>query len=291
LIDSSFTLRVLDERAWVGHNYSDSNSDHHVPESWTAMEASKYIIESMSYSRTTQSSTGLVAGLILMKGTSLATAECVGAVLETPRMDPIRIRRARYRLVLTLTCLCAPLCVYLLWNGSYRIGRHLVLPLEYRFQRPDITAPERFSGIIVLVGGFGRLSEAGRLARQYPHLKVVIGGAKGIPGVFAELGGGIESSRVVLEARSRNTYENALYSAELIRPQPGERWLLVTGASHMPRAIGSFRAAGFEVEPWPVYDLISEDAPLFDVGVHEWFGLFVYRLLGRTSALLPSPIN
>jgi uncharacterized SAM-binding protein YcdF (DUF218 family) len=211
-------------------------------------------------------------------------------------MDPIQIGTinrflASYRPILILTCLFAPLCAYILWNETYRIGHLLASPLEQRFQRSEITAPERVAGIIVLIGGFDRLSEAGRLARQYPHLKVVISGAKGMPGPLAELGGGINPSRVSLETHSHNTYENALYSAELIRPQPGELWLLVTGASHMPRAIGSFRAAGFEVEPWPVYDLTSEDPQLFDVGVHEWFGLFVYRLLGRTSALFPSPRN
>jgi DUF218 domain len=56
--------------------------------------------------------------------------------------------------------------------------------------------------------------------------------------VVAELGGGIDISRIRLETRSNNTYENALYSAEMIKPKRSERWLLVTAASHMPRAIG-----------------------------------------------------
>ena len=52
--------------------------------------------------------------------------------------------------------------------------------------------------------------------------------------------------------RSRNTAENAAFTKALVEPKPGERWLLVTSAQHMPRAIGCFRRAGFPVEAYPV---------------------------------------
>ena len=67
--------------------------------------------------------------------------------------------------------------------------------------------------------------------------------------VLAELDRDLDRSRIVLESRSKNTYENAVYCAELVKPKPNEHWLLVTGALHMPRAVCSFRMAGFEVEP------------------------------------------
>ena len=60
------------------------------------------------------------------------------------------------------------------------------------------------------------------------------------------------ASRLTLEDRSRNTIENAVYSKALAQPKPGERWLLVTSALHMPRAMGAFRQAGFAVEAYPV---------------------------------------
>jgi uncharacterized SAM-binding protein YcdF (DUF218 family) len=62
---------------------------------------------------------------------------------------------------------------------------------------------------------------------------------------------GIARDRIVLEERSRNTLENAIYSKDLANPKAGERWLLVTSAYHMPRAIGVFRQAGFMVEAYP----------------------------------------
>ena len=66
---------------------------------------------------------------------------------------------------------------------------------------------------------------------------------------------GLDARRILVETRSRNTYENAVYSKELAQPQPGQIWLLVTSANHMPRAVGCFRAVGFDVIPYPVdYD-------------------------------------
>ena len=60
---------------------------------------------------------------------------------------------------------------------------------------------------------------------------------------------------------------------------------------HMPRAIGSFRMAGFDVEPWPVDDLAADNPSLADAALHEWLGLFVYWILGRTDSLFPGPAS
>jgi uncharacterized SAM-binding protein YcdF (DUF218 family) len=201
------------------------------------------------------------------------------------RRRPLSPRRSS---ILALISVLLVLSVHLLGRNANPIGTLLVRPLEQRFKRVDSTAFERVSGIIVLIGGDKRLAEAGRLARENPKLPILISGAKGMSGVVTELGGGIDSSRVLLETRSNNTYENALYSAEMIKPKQSERWLLVTGASHMPRAIGSFRRVGLEVEPWPVYDLTDSGSPAMNVALHEWVGLFAYWAFGRTSALLPS---
>jgi uncharacterized SAM-binding protein YcdF (DUF218 family) len=47
---------------------------------------------------------------------------------------------------------------------------------------------------------------------------------------------------------SRTIFEDAFYSAALLKPKLGERWLLVISALHL-RAVGSFQAAGFQVKP------------------------------------------
>ena len=113
---------------------------------------------------------------------------------------------------------------------------------------------------------------------------------------------GIESGRLIIEGRSRNTHENALFTRQLVQPKPGERWLLVTSAFHMPRAVGCFRTVGLEPEAYPVDYRTDGDArdfhpfrrmfhgmQLTDLAVKEWIGLMVYRAVGYTAELLPGP--
>ncbi|TIU18533.1 MAG: YdcF family protein, partial [Mesorhizobium sp.] len=76
------------------------------------------------------------------------------------------------------------------------------------------------------------------------------GDAETAPRLFAALG--VTADRLILENRSRNTYENAVFTRELVTPKPGETWLLVTSAFHMPRAKALFDKAGFATVPWPV---------------------------------------
>ena len=113
---------------------------------------------------------------------------------------------------------------------------------------------------------------------------------------------GVAHDRITAEEQSRNTIENAVFSRLIVNPKPGERWLLVTSAYHMPRAMGVFRAADFPVEAYPVdwrtrgpADLVrpflslSDGLQRTDTAAHEWVGLFAYRITGKTTALFPGP--
>ena len=113
---------------------------------------------------------------------------------------------------------------------------------------------------------------------------------------------GVGEDRVLLEREARDTWENAAKTKALVGSKPGERWLLVTSASHMPRAMGVFRKVGFPVEPWPVdYRTVgwsdalrlmespAEGLRRLDLAVHEWMGLMAYRLTGRSDDVLPGP--
>ena len=87
-----------------------------------------------------------------------------------------------------------------------------------------------------------------------------------------------------------------------MHPMPGDRWILVTSAAHMPRSVGTFRGQGFDVIPWPA-DFRTKDAgdafrpfgslPMglkrLDEATMEWVGLIAYRMLGRTNAVFPAP--
>ena len=205
------------------------------------------------------------------------------------------------------------------------IGPALMLTLEQRFPRPA-ELPERVDGILVLGGSVNpvislsagvtafncsttRLLDAVALARRHPEAKLALIGAGVFPVGYADaratlefvVNQGIAPARVLLEGKSRTTRENAVYAKQLLRPALGERWVLITSAYHMPRAVGAFTAAGWEVIPFPVdfsIDPRKDLRPYFDlVGLlndstlagHEWVGLAGYRLMGWTRELFPAP--
>lgn len=228
------------------------------------------------------------------------------------------------------TAVTTAACAFLILGlGAWTsLGALLMHPLEDRFQRP-VALPEKIDGIVVLGGGFeagvnlvrggyelnssgDRFVEAAILAARHPEAKVVITGGTGTMILEGEADGvtaprlltalGVAPERLILESRSRNTYENAVLTKEMVKAKPGETWLLVTSAFHMPRSVGLFRKAGFDVVPWPSdYRTsgketigIAQDNPQdslqnMSMAFREWVGLFVYRITGRIDQLFPSP--
>jgi len=221
----------------------------------------------------------------------------------------------------------------LLIVGLSPLGNALILPLEDRFPRANLSSPPAPTGIIILGGAENRLvgsarkaptlNEAGErllegaiLAHRFPGAKIAFSGgdagilyksdneAEGAAAILTKLG--IARDRLILETDARDTYENAVFlKTELEREgalDPAKRWLLITSAYHMPRSIGAFRQAGFDVEPWPVdyrtrgpadltrpFDQVSEGLRRVDTAMREWVGLLAYWLTGRTDALFPAP--
>ncbi len=207
------------------------------------------------------------------------------------------------------------------------VDEWLAWPLETRFAAPA-PLPAEVDGIVVLGGGVkgskvpvlggaqlngaaDRLSALVILARRYPTARIVYAGGNatlaGGPreavvteALLAEMG--FASPRLQFERDSRNTHENAMRTHALARPAAGETWLLVTSALHMPRAMGVFRAQGWDPLPLPV-DFRGENRLVFlrpaeslggrlagiDDVTHEWVGLFAYRMLGYSDALFPGP--
>jgi uncharacterized SAM-binding protein YcdF (DUF218 family) len=115
---------------------------------------------------------------------------------------------------------------------------------------------------------------------------------------------GVSKDRVIVERESRNTLQNAAFVKHLVMPKAGERWLLVASAMHMPRAVGVFRKAGFEVDAYPVDYVTTGTKELWtlpralmggigitDLVVHEWIGLLAYWITGRISEPFPGPMS
>jgi uncharacterized SAM-binding protein YcdF (DUF218 family) len=257
-----------------------------------------------------------ILGFFALPSNDAATIAVIGVALLFTRFK--RTGRALATLGVAL----------LLVAGLTPLGNALIYPLEERFPPWDVSRGEP-DGIVVLGGAIGpdisalrgtpdlneaaeRITVVAELARKYPEARIIYSGGNGRlvlrVGTEAEVAlrlfesFGIARSRLVAEDKSRNTVENAVFSKALADPKPGERWLLVTSGYHMPRAIGTFRQAGFPVEAYPVdwrtrgpIDLVmpmeSVAAGLgrTDTALHEWVGLVAYWLLGHSSALFPAP--
>src|SRR4051812_25843509 len=152
-------------------------------------------------------------------------------------------------------------CVALfLLIGALPVGGTLIGVLEDRFPAWTDRGGSPPDGIIILGGpirmslskarGAVQIAESAErftviptLARQYPNARIVFTGGNaslrgGTPeAVYAVqlLGSfGTPRDRLIVEDQSRNTAENASFTRALIAPKPGERWLLVTSAAHMP---------------------------------------------------------
>ncbi|GGK43079.1 YdcF family protein [Salinarimonas ramus] len=211
--------------------------------------------------------------------------------------------------------------------GLTPVASLLMHPLETRFPPyADDAAP--VDGIVVLGGAIAqdatlelgqavvneaadRLIAAAVLARRHPDVPIVLSGgsarlvgtdrfteAQAMANVLVDMG--VARERLLVEDRSRNTWQNAVFSRELASPEPDARWLLVTSAWHMPRSMGVFRRAGFAVVPYPTdfrtvggtettsfFRSISGGLQRLDVAAREYVGLLAYRLTGRTDTLFP----
>lgn len=198
--------------------------------------------------------------------------------------------------------------------GVLPTGQLMTRWLENKY--PQITEVERpVTGIIVLGGGIDtdvgnarhvpqlkstadRITTFVDLGRRYPWAKLVFTGGDGtltqnsvkegdmIRPLLATMGFN-PKNRLRIEDQSRTTYENAVLTKEMIQPKPGERWVLVTSASHMPRAIGAFNAAGWSVIPYPAdyltpgkQDFLG-NMQLSHVALKEFIGTATYALTGK----------
>jgi uncharacterized SAM-binding protein YcdF (DUF218 family) len=255
-------------------------------------------------------------GYMLIPSNFLIGIGLLGAILLLTRFDRLGRRLMATALVLLAICAFSPLANFVLY------------PLEQRFPKWDSSRGDpdgiivlggpldadlsAAHGVPVISGAADRIVGGATLAHRYPNARLVYTGgspnllhndAKEADYATALLQGlGIPKSRLTMERQSRNTKENAEFTKEIVKPKPGERWLLVTSAYHMPRSIGLFRKAGFKVEAYPVdwkvgtqedlfkyYVVANDGLQLVDIGVREWLGLIAYRLAGRTDTLLPGP--
>lgn len=210
--------------------------------------------------------------------------------------------------------------------GILPIANIMIRPLEERF--PKYQEDGRpIDGIIVLSGAvdleksldrdeFSLNGAAERfvhfleMSRRHPEaLLVYTGGSLGDPSRSeAQLAAeqmerlGLSTERLLIETASRTTWDNARNTKALLGARAQGRWVLITSAWHMPRAMGCFQKVGLAVIPYPVdyqtrgpidslrpFTIVGHGLQRLDIAVKEWLGLFGYRISGRTRSFFPSP--
>jgi uncharacterized SAM-binding protein YcdF (DUF218 family) len=223
---------------------------------------------------------------------------------------------------LSRTCQATALTMLLL-IGWEPLPDLLIRPLEQKYPEiPPAADLSAFDGAVVLGGALEsgtlarnhtqpllndaaeRMTAASALAQKFPRIQMVFTGGEGeIFGTgpseaeraatfFGAMGH--PAARFVFEDRSRNTYENAVFTAEIAGVNKRKNWLLITSAWHMPRAMATFEKTGWHVTPYPVDFRTGEETPwthyslargaeLWQLAIREWIGIAAYRLTGRSQ--------
>ena len=173
----------------------------------------------------------------------------------------------------------------LILSGNFWVSNSLVKSLEWQYQ----VTPEEIANaeaIVILGGGIKPKIEPRPMVDLAEPGDRVIYGAKlyqmGKAPLVVATGGripwqnqgkilseaddmaqillllGVPDSDIIREGKSLNTYDNAVYTKQILEPRDINRIILVTSATHMPRSVKIFRKQNFEVIPAPTDYLVTQ---------------------------------
>lgn len=158
---------------------------------------------------------------------------------------------------------------------------------------------------LVYGGGVDRVIEAVELYNRKKIKKILLTGGSGyvftpqfkeavlLKKVLINLS--IPDSDLIIENESRNTYENAKFTADRLKSrQFGNRYIIITSAFHMRRTMACFNKQGIIADQFPVdeHSVVQSFTPdnlivpdvnalaTWDMLIHEWIGILLYRLSG-----------
>lgn len=239
----------------------------------------------------------------LSKATKLALDPLAWLLFLLSFLLILVIRETSARRLRSIRFVAASAWLLVFFSGNPITARILVSVLEERHSLFNHSTQQRFDAIVVLAGGaFGKgdlrpttqltsfsmertLCGIDLFVKGFAPRLVFVGGSSSqsdpdlIEAVemkrFAERLG-IPPESIVVDDRSRNTYENAVETRRLLGDASV---LLVTSAFHMPRAVGLFRNQGLRVSPYPCGYLLG-DRPKYG-----WANLNPIDLLPQTEAL------
>lgn len=210
--------------------------------------------------------------------------------------------------------------------GLLPVGPLLLTYLETRYPAPA-HLPAKIDGLIVLGGAFEAQAsrQTGKivandnieraicfadLAKQHPEAKLVFSGGPGdikhpdameaeAAKEFFKLAG-LDAREIIYEQKSRNTYENILYSMQTLGPKNSENWVVTTSAFHMPRTMGIFEQFGWRVIPYQcdtrtdgeygsvlTFPNVAANFGMLHLALREILGSIIYYVTDKSAFILP----
>ena len=208
-------------------------------------------------------------------------------------------------------------------TGALPTGSYLLYLLEKNYHN-KVNLPEKVEGILILSGATSpfltkeydqialngsveRLTESIQLIKKYPKAKVFFAGGTGsiqypdlshsdVAKKFYE-SLDVNTKNIFFDKKSRNTYENIVFAKKKFNPNINEKWILVTSAFHLKRAISVGEKLGWELIPYATdyklpkkfkwklsFDFFNNLGSL-QHSSHEWVGIISYYLMGRSSKI------
>ena len=205
----------------------------------------------------------------------------------------------------------------------FPIGKYLTYQIEKEYHYNN-KIPKKIDGILILGGATNpsiskefnqinvngsaeRLIESVNLIKKYKKVKVIFSGGSGtinrpdldhsqIAKLFYKQSG-LDTNKIIFENKSRNTFENIIFSMKIINPKKDENWILITSASHMKRAYLIGKKYNWDFIPYAVDFQVSKkfrfvpnlhllsNLNSFQKASHEWIGLISYYLMNRTDKI------
>ena len=194
--------------------------------------------------------------------------------------------------------------ILFLFFGYIPLSNFLLNKIEDYIQ-PSKYPVQQLTGIIVMGGSFNsgliskeryetsinggaeRLTKALEIYKKNPRILILYTGfsSKLYPEGWNEsqmarkffFDQGVKSDNLIFEEKSRNTFENVIFSKDLINKNKGA-WGLITTASHMPRSFFSFKKQGIILEPI-IVDYQTGTSKMF------WINFDIYKGLSNWSTI------
>ena len=211
------------------------------------------------------------------------------------------------------------LLILFLFFGYTPLSNFLLNKIE-DFIKPSKYPVQQLKGVVVLGGSFNsglqskernevllnssaeRLTKVLEIYNKNPKILILFSGFSGElqPQGWSEsdmakkffLEQGVRLENLIFENKSRNTFENIIYSKDIIKTNKGT-WGIVTSASHMPRSYFGFKKQGLILEPISV-DYRTGTSPIFwinfdikkglenwNIILHEVVGISYYKITGK----------